>query len=133
MPDKAKQPTGIEQLLSHAAHLNGLDRVDPSAVIQYDIVSGALIWSDETDEATPFSVISELRQIFAYRTYLMRENIEPDNDAWLMCVEAFPNWIGFLSERRRLTPELAAEYRRGDISTKWCLRQLEREAEENAG
>ena len=127
------QPVGLEQLFEHSEHLNSIDRVDSSAVVQYDIMSGSLIWSDETLDETPLSVISALRQIFAYRTYLMNENAEPDNEIWFRCVNAFPSWIGFLPERRTMTPELAAEYRRGDVSTKWCLRQFEREMDNNAG
>jgi hypothetical protein len=42
-------------------------------------------------------------------------------------LQPLANWIGFLPERRRPTPEVLAEYRRGDVSLKWCLRKAERE------
>lgn len=133
MDEQNKHAIGLEQLFAHAEHLNSIDLVDSSATVSCDIMSGALIWSDETLEETPWPVISALRQIFAYRTYLMREDIEPDNEVWFTCVNAFPNWIGFLPERRTMTPDLAAEYRRGNISLKWCLRQLDRDLDESAG
>ena len=94
-------------------------------------MSGALIWSDETNAETPVYVIWALRQLLAYRTRLMLDDAEPDNVFWDQCVKLFPNWIGFLPERRKQTPELLAEYRRGDISTKACIRKLEREMDAN--
>jgi hypothetical protein len=92
-------------------------------------MSGALIWSDEIASDTSVYVVWALRELFAYRTQLMLNNAEPDNAFWGKCVELFPNWIGFLSERRTPTAALLAEHRRGDVSMKWCLRNLERESD----
>jgi len=94
---------------------------------KYELMSGALIWSDETNSETPVYVIWALRQLFAYRTRMMIDDAEPDNAFWNQCVTLFPNWIGFLPVRRKPTPELLAEFRRGDVSTKACLRQIEHE------
>jgi hypothetical protein len=118
---------GMAALAIHAAHLNAISVPDPNATIDYDILAGALIWSDETVESTPIGVIHGLRQLRHYRTHVMLNDIEPDSDVWQLCRLLFPNWIGFLPERRRPTPHLLAVYRRGDVSTKWCLRKLERE------
>jgi hypothetical protein len=112
----------LYQLTTHAEHLNALDTPDPHAAPQYEIMSGALIWPDETSESTPLTVIDALRQIWAYRTRLMLDDTEPNNAFWDQCVALFPKWIGFLPERRKPTPALLAEYRRGDVSLKWCLR-----------
>ncbi|WP_145266389.1 hypothetical protein [Calycomorphotria hydatis] len=122
---------GLYQLTTHADHLNAINTPNPVATATYELMSGALIWSDETKADTPVYVICALRQLFAYRTRLMLDDAEPDNDFWDQCVKLFPNWIGFLPERRKQTPELLAEYRRGDVSTKACLRKLEHEIDAN--
>ena len=90
-------------------------------------MSGALIWSDETKDETPVYVIWALRQLFAYRTQLTLDNAEPDNEFWDQCVKLFPSWVGFRPDRRTQTPELLAEYRRGTVSLKKCLRDMNRE------
>lgn len=125
--DEDRKSDCLYQLTKHASHLNSIDTPDPTASVKYEIMSGALIWSDETNTETPIYVIWALRQLFAYRTQLMLNNSEPDNEFWNQCVGLFPNWIGFLPERRKPTPELLDEYRRGHVSLKWCLRNLERE------
>jgi hypothetical protein len=115
------------QLTAHAQHLNSIDTPDPTATPRYEIMSGALIWPDETNMNTPIYVVWALRELFAYRTRLMLDNADPDNTFWDECVALFPNWIGFLPERRQPTPELLAEYRRGQVTTKRCLRNLEQQ------
>jgi hypothetical protein len=117
----------LYQLTTHADHLNAIDTPDPGATVKYEILSGALIWSDETRRDTPVYVVWAIRELFAYRTLLMLNDIEPDNDRWAQCVRLFPNWVGFLPERRKRTPELLREYRRGRISLRRCLRELDRE------
>jgi hypothetical protein len=118
---------GMIALEIHASHLNAICHPAPNAAISYDILADALIWADETIESTPMDVIGALRQLRHYRTHVMLQNIEPDNDVWRYCYGLFPNWNGFLEERRKPTSELLAEYRKGDISSRWCLRKLERE------
>ncbi len=122
-------------LSTHAEHLSTIDTPDPQARAFYEIMSGALVWPDETKSDTPIYAIWSLRGLWAYRTHLMLDELEPDNDDcarlheyWPKCVALFPNWIGFLPDRRKRTPELLAEYRRGDVSLRWCLRNAEREA-----
>jgi hypothetical protein len=117
----------LYQLTTHAQHLDAIDTPDPSATPSYELLSGALIWPDETNAETPVYLVWALRELFAYRTRLMLDNAEPNSAFWGQCVKLFPNWIGFLPERRKPAPELLAEYRRGDISMKACLRRLDRE------
>lgn len=114
-------------LSTHAERLNAIDTPDPGARAYYEIMSGALIWPDEIRSDTPLYAVWSLRFLWAYRTRLMLNEVEPDNDFWAKCVTLFPNWIGFLPDRRKQTPELLAEYRRGEISLKRCLRKAERE------
>ena len=123
-PDLSKN--GMEILVAYARHLDNINTIDPNAKARYEGLSGALIWPDETNRNTPFEIISALRQLWAYRTQSMLTKAEPDDPIWEKCVTLFPNWNGFLPERRMATPELLAEYRRGRISFRWGLRQLER-------
>lgn len=111
----------------HASHLNSICVPERNAAIKYDCWADALIWSDETIESTPHEVINSLRQLRNYRTHVMLHDTEPDNDVWRYCHFLFPNWIGFLPERRKPTPTLLAEYRRNYISIRTCFRKLERE------
>lgn len=118
---------GMEALEMHAHHLNSLSTPDPSVSIRYDVLADALVWSDETDASTPNDVIDGLRQLRHYRTRMMLAGSEPDGDVWLHCQSLFPDWVGFLPARHNQTTELLSIYRRGDVSSRWCLRQLERE------
>ena len=127
MPTDDTKYDSLHQLTTYAQHLNSIDAANPFATAKYEVMSGALIWSDETNSDTPVYVIWALRQLFAYRTRLMIDDAEPDNPFWDQCLTLFPNWIGFLPARRKPTQELLAEYRRGDVSTKAGLRQIERE------
>jgi len=117
----------MEVLEIDAAHLNAICVPDPEAKIFYDIWSDALVWSDEQLESTTTEVIWGLRTLRYYRTHLMLDNAEPDNEVWDYCRLLFPNWVGFLPERRKPTLGLSAVYRRGEVSSRWCLRKLDRE------
>ncbi|MCC9604238.1 hypothetical protein LOC67_27100, partial [Stieleria sp. JC731] len=119
---------GMEALEMHADHLNSLSTPDPDANIRYDILADALVWSDETVESTPNDLLDGLRQLRKYRTHVMLTDSEPDSDVWLHCQSLFPDWVGFLPSRHKQTAELLSVYRRGDVSIRWCLRQLERES-----
>lgn len=116
-------------LATNADHLNAIDVPNPNAIAKYEILSGSLVWSDEIRPDTPYEVINALRSLFAYRTQLIRTNSEPQIEVWTRCVAMFPKWIGFLPERRKPTPELLAEYRRGDVSLRWWIRNFERNPE----
>jgi hypothetical protein len=122
----------LRTFTAHADHLNAISSPAPSPSVFYDIMSGALIWSDETTSTTPIQVIWALRYVVAYRTSLMlnkpREELKA---AWDQAVSLFPNWVGFRLDRRQPTPELLQVFRRGDVATRRCLRNLEREMEKH--
>jgi hypothetical protein len=118
----------MDELELQAAHLNSINTVEPDAKPAYDAWSGAIVWSDETNSETTTETIWALRQLFAYRTHLMQNKTGIDNDVWRYCQSLFPAWIGFLPQRCEYTSEIAAEYRRGSVSARWCLRQMERES-----
>jgi hypothetical protein len=118
----------VQTLTAHAAHLNAISSSGWWPKVFYEIMSGALIWSDETNKETPVEVIWALRSIVAYRTSLMlnkpREELRP---MWDLGLSLFPKWVGFRSERRQPTPKLLQIYRRGDVSLRKCLRDMEQE------
>jgi hypothetical protein len=125
----------IRTLTKHAEHLNAIRQPASSPEIFFELMSGALVWSDETNPTTPTEVVWALRVIFAYRTSLMlnqpRAGFKP---VWDQGLALFPKRIGFLPERRQPTPNLLAIYRRGDVSLRKCLRDMERELDgENWG
>lgn len=129
MADENRQPD--HHLRLHAKHLDSINTPAPAAKVFYEIMSGGLVWSDETNRgSTPVKVVWELRKLWAYRTQLILNDGEPDDEFWDRCLELFPNWVGFLPARRKPTPELLAEYRRGNVSLKWCLRKLDREMDD---
>ena len=118
----------VQTLTDHAEHLNAICSPAWWPKVFYEIMSGALIWSDETNRKTPVEVIWALRWIVAYRTSLMlnepREELKP---MWDLGLSLFPKWVGFRPERRQATPELLQIYRRGNVSLRKCLRDMERE------
>jgi hypothetical protein len=86
--------------------------VDPSATAGYELVSGALVWSDETPDGA-FS--HPLKCVLAYRTSILlgreRTELRPQ---WEQLTREAPNWPGFRPERlgdeaRRLLLELQEE------------------------
>ena len=133
MNDDGLKYDAMYWLRTCAADLNAIDTPSQTAKPSYEIWSGAIIWSDETSPAFPVELIWALNQLFAYRTKLLLEAKEPDIPFWTECVDLFPKWIGFLPERRIPTPEVLAEYRRGDVSLRWCLRKIERDADTETG
>jgi hypothetical protein len=118
----------VQTLTVYAEHLNAICSPRWLPKVFYEIMSGALIWSDETNKKTPVEVIWALRFIVAYRTSLMlnkpREELKP---MWELGLSLFPKWVGFRPERREPTPKLLQIYRRGDVSLRKCLRDMERE------
>ena len=123
----------VRTLTAHAEHLNAIRSPGWWPRVDYEIMSGALIWSDEQTGMTPVEVTWALRYIVAYRTSLMlnkpRQELKP---MWDLGLSLFPNWVGFRPERRQATPKLLRIYRRGDVSLKKCLRDMEREMGQEA-
>ena len=120
------------ELIDYAARLNAMSRPRLFARPFYDMMSGGLVWTDETRRDTPVHVIWALRSFWAYRTSLMLSQSHEEQvqvSYWWQFGQAhFPNWVGFRPERRRPTAKLLRIYRMGDVSLRKCLRDLEREA-----
>ena len=98
----------FDNLRSVAKILDGLTpRSD--ARFYFEVMSGALIWTDEhpplvdgvyenPDDVFP---VQYLRGVWAYRSSLIRgKPNERARASWEMALELFPNWPGFLPERR---------------------------------
>lgn len=121
---------GMEAVEANAAVLDSICKPDPNAKPQYDMLSDAIIWSDEKHSKLTSDLICAMRQVWRFRTLCILRDHRIDSDVITKCVKLFPHWIGFLPERWNSTPEVLAEYRRGEITTRWCLRNLDREFED---
>lgn len=114
----------------------------PDATISYDVLSDALVWSDESPELRVLRKINGwqvMRFVFHYRTQMilgLPEERNPDVDghamrilvesryAWNEARRLFPDWPGFHEERyssdlRRVYESLSAE-------SKWELEEIKR-------
>jgi len=130
MIEDGKQFDPVVTLTEHAEHLNAICSPAWWPKVFYEIMSGAVIWSDETNSKTPVEVLWALRFIVAFRTSLMlnkpREELKP---MWDLGLSLFPKWVGFRPERRQASPKLLQIYRRGDVSVRKCLSDMDREIE----
>jgi len=118
-----------ERLARHAAHLNSLHRRRLFARPFYEIMSGALVWRDESDRDTPSELIDVLPCLWAYRTsHMLGEPREELAGVWRLALQACPQWVGFRPSRRTQTPKLLRIYREGDIRLRKCLRDMKRES-----
>ncbi len=115
---------------THAMYLDAIRVADPMAQPCFEIMSGALIWTDERSADIPIELIGPLRQLWHFRTRCILQNEIIENEIVAQCRILFPNWIGFLPNRWIQNPAALAEYRRGNVSLRWCLRTLEAEMEQ---
>src|SRR5688572_13853330 len=107
MRDEGNNFDPYRELAKYADHLNGIRRPRWFARPFYEIMSGALIWTDERTRQTPVEVVWALRFLWAYRTSLMlNEPREEIGEYWQFGVSTFPEWVGFRPERRIATPKL---------------------------
>jgi hypothetical protein len=123
----------FRELTTHAQHLNSITQARPDAAPFYEMMSGALVWPDETTDETPTTVIWALRPVWAYRTGAMFD--EPRDDClaiWSHARSCFPTWVGFRPERSVATDSLARIYRDGRVRLRACLRDLSRVDERDA-
>jgi hypothetical protein len=118
-------------LTKHAAHLNTLQTPAPDAKVFYELMSGALVWSDETTDDTPTKLFDALRMLWAYRISLIlgdpKDSYRP---LWEHAESLAPNWIGFRPERRTPTLQLLKVYYRGARRFRACIRLAERGSKE---
>jgi hypothetical protein len=118
-------------------------RPSPEATICYDMLSGALIWSDETPSLQTLRSIEGwqvLRFVFHFRTQMILgrpEEADPDpdgvarqiftesRDAWDEAMRLFPEWPGFDPQRR--SADLRQVYESLSAPSRRELEEIERE------
>ncbi|WP_395743856.1 hypothetical protein [Prosthecobacter sp.] len=76
-------------------------------------MSDALVWPDETPDATPVRLIWALRMLFHHRTGLILGERWRFADEWELGLRLFPHWVGFHPSRCSVSPRLARIYRAG--------------------
>jgi hypothetical protein len=127
MSDDNRSFDPFQTLADHAEHLNAICSPAWRPKVDYELMSGSLVWSDETNRHTPIEVIWALRFIFAYRTGLILNKPREEFKAiWDHARSLFPKWVGFRAERSQPTAELLDIYRAGDVSCSKCSRDLMR-------
>jgi hypothetical protein len=118
----------LEELLvllrAHSVRLNSISEPSPSATVFYEIMSGALVWSDEKIERVPTEVIWALRPLFGYRSSLIKgAPLQKWRPYWEECQLIFPRWIGFHADRAKSTPELLRILKLGEKKLERCLKE----------
>jgi hypothetical protein len=102
-----------EKDLRHIADsLNSLE-IHKEATLHYELMSDALVWSDEIPRHRRARELWCLRPIWRYRTGLILglelDEFRPD---WEAGKRLFPHWIGFCEDRSSRNIELEKEYHR---------------------
>jgi hypothetical protein len=88
-------------------------RIDPQAVLQYDLLADALAWSDEypANSRCPPAELGSIRVLLRYRTTVILQS--PDERLkpyWEQALLIFPNWAGFAPDRSKPSAELVEYY-----------------------
>ena len=108
---------------------------DPRATCTYEVMSGALVWSDEFPELRALARVrgwSIIRVVLRFRTELiLGEPNEQYREYWDEALRLFPEWPGFAPERR--FPELREVFREKSAASNAELDEIEREMDREAG
>jgi hypothetical protein len=115
----------IERFQKVAPILESL-RTDPGARLNYELMSDALVWSDELPVPSEFEKydvdVACVRGIFRYRTSLICGNPEERfRSHWEEANRLCPNWPGLLANRRSAEPGRIEffEKRRKELFEQW--------------
>lgn len=102
----------LDQLRQLGPMMEGL-RINRSATLHYHVMADALLWSDEIPGKIDPEADDALRCLLRYRTSLILGKPEEEwRHFWDAGRVAFPNWIGFLSERSTPNQKLTNFYYR---------------------
>lgn len=118
--------------IDYFEHLNWIagemdqTRVLPDATVGYNVLSDALVWSDEYPRNLAGRLVKFdcVKLLLRYRMSLLLG--KPDDffrPYWDHARERFPNWAGFCSIRLIATDELKAKY---EHDRKSAMRRVER-------
>ncbi len=115
------EPDPVDQLRAIAVRMQPL-RPAPGASVFYELMSDALVWSDEIPdlESGDMRDFHCLRFVFRYRTTLILGAPDPRfRDFWEQAQNLFPDWPGFEAGRQstalRPVYERFVEQARADI------------------
>ena len=127
-------PMEATALSGIAALMRNLVR-SPRATFSYDMLSDALIWSDEFPKPGVLAQVpgwDVIRFVLHFRTTLiLGEPYEEYREYWDEALRLFPEWPGFAPERR--SSELRADFREKSAWARAELDELEREMDQHAG
>ena len=98
-------------LTRSASLFRGLHTKAPDAYPSYDMMSHALVWTDEIPEEEDPEKWWAIRKVLRHRTCLMLSETSEYEAWWLKGLELFPEWVGFAPERRQPSAELIELYR----------------------
>ena len=133
----------VQEALVRLAPLMRDRKPFPVATIFYDVLSDAIIWSDEMPDLQELRKIDGwqvMRLVLHFRTQLILgrpEESDPDaegiarrifaesRDAWTEAKGHFPEWPGF--DPRRCTLELRGTYEALSYQSRLDLDEIERE------
>jgi hypothetical protein len=107
-----------------ASKLRTLKR-DISAKVFYDLMSGALVWTDEKVTGLTVEEIGCLRAVFRFRTGIITN--EPDERfrvLWDKLRAKYPDWIGFDPSRCQINEDLSKLYHRHKKSSKKYMKRM---------
>ena len=86
-------------------------QLDPAATLHYEVMSDALVWSDELLRNRRAREIWCMRPVLRYRTGLILGlDLAEFRETWNIAKTTFPRWIGFVQERCQRSPPLEALY-----------------------
>jgi hypothetical protein len=98
---------------------------DISARVIYDMMSGALIWSDEEITDLTVEEMGCLRAIFRFRTSIIaNESDERFRDLWDKLHAKYPDWIGFDPSRCQTNKELSKLYHQNKATSKKYINKI---------
>lgn len=100
------------ELKAIANDMERLKRLDDAA-IRYDVMSDALVWTDELPRSRAVRDLWCLRPVLRFRTGLMLGlHLEEFASIWDDATVVFPAWIGFAPSRCSMDERLATLYRK---------------------
>ena len=88
-------------------------KIDPAATLHYEVMSDALVWSDELIRDRRARDIWCMRPVLRYRTGLILGlDFAEFRETWNTARITFPRWIGFVQERCERSAPLELLYRK---------------------
>jgi hypothetical protein len=100
-------------------------RLDPSAEVGYDLMSGALIWSDENISGLTVEEMGCLRVILRYRTSVIVG--QPDQrfrGLWDKLQAKYPEWVGFSTNRCQASETLLKLYNKHKNASRKYVKKM---------